>query len=128
VGASIQLRRRLDWADTDAAGYWHHSTFWVWAEAGEAELMRSLGLTGLTFGFTPRRSVSAEFHRPVFFDDEVTITFTVDAVGTTSATYRIEVERDGDRVAEGTMAVVLTADGRPAPWPDDARTVLLGAP
>ena len=37
MGASITLCRRLDWADTDAAGYWHHSTFWKYAEAGEAE-------------------------------------------------------------------------------------------
>ena len=47
------------------------------------------------FGYTPRRSVSAEFHRPVFFDDEVTITFTVESVGRTSATYLVTVSVDG---------------------------------
>lgn len=127
MGAAASLRRRLDWADTDAAGFWHHSTFWKYAEAGEAELMRSLGLTELTFGFTPRRTVTAEFLRPIYFDDEVTITFEVEAVGRTSATYRISLSVDGAPAATGTMTAVLIGDdGRPRPWPDDARSQLLG--
>ena len=112
-------------------GYWHHSTFWKYAEAGEAELARSLGLTALTFGFTPRKSVTAEFHRPIYFDDEVTITCEVEAVGRTSATYHVTLSVDGEtadaRVADaGTMTVVLIDDdGRPRPWPDDAKALLL---
>lgn len=127
MGAAASLRRRLDWADTDAAGYWHHSTFWKYAEAGEAELVRRLGLTELTFGSTPRRSVTAEFHRPVYFDDEVTILFEVETVGRTSATYRISASVDGEPVASGSMTVVLVGDdGRPVPWPDEARALLTG--
>ncbi len=127
MGASISLHRRLDWSDTDAAGYWHHSTFWKFAEAGEAELARSLGLSDLMFGSTPRRSVSAEFHRRLFFDDEVTITFTVDAVGRTSATYLITVSVDDGLAAEGRLVVVLVDDdGRPRGWPDEAAALLRG--
>lgn len=127
MGAAASLRRRLDWADTDAAGYWHHSTFWRYAEAGEAELARRLGLTELLFGATPRRTVTAEFHRPVFFDDEVTILFEVETIGRTSATYRISLSVDGELAASGSMTVVLVGeDGRPRPWPDDARALLAG--
>lgn len=124
MGASTTITRRLEWGDTDAAGYWHHSTFWRWAEAGEAELMRGLGLTELTFGHTPRKSVSAEFSRPIFFDDDVTITFTVEQVGRTSATYAVRAEVEGDVAAEGRLVVVLTADGKSVPWPDDAAVKL----
>jgi len=125
MAARISLSRRLDWADTDAAGYWHHSTFWKYAEAGEAELMRSLGLTELTFGHTPRKAVTAEFHRPIYFDDEVTITCEVEAVGRTSATYHVVLDVGGASAAAGTMTVVLTdAEGRPTEWPDDARSLL----
>jgi YbgC/YbaW family acyl-CoA thioester hydrolase len=128
MGASISLRRRLDWSDTDAAGYWHHSTFWKFAEAGEAELARSTGLSDLMFGYTPRRSVSAEFHRPVFFDDELTITFTVEAVGRTSATYSITVTVDDGLAAEGKLIAVLVDDeGRPRPWPAEAAALLAGS-
>jgi len=125
MGASVTIRRRLDWADTDAAGYWHHSTFWTYAEAGEAELMRTLDLTALTFGHTPRKAVTAEFHRPIYFDDEVTIELTVEAVGRTSATYHVTLSTDAGVAATGTLTVVLTGDdGTPVPWPDDARSAL----
>lgn len=127
MGASITLRRRLDWADTDAAGYWHHSTFWTYAEAGEAELMRALGLTELTFGATPRKSVAAEFHRPIYFDDEVTIAFEVEAIGRTSATYHVSLSVGGELAATGQLVVVLIdGDGRPVAWPDHARQALAG--
>lgn len=125
MAASTTLTRRLDWADTDAAGYWHHSTFWTYAEAGEAQLMRTLDLTELTFGHTPRKALTAEFHRPIYFDDEVTIDFTVEAVGRTSATYHVTLSTDAGVAATGTLTVVLTGDdGTPTPWPDDARTTL----
>lgn len=125
MGASASLTRRLDWADTDAAGYWHHSTFWKWAEAGEAELARRLGLSDLLFGATPRRAVSAEFHRSIYFDDEVTITCTAERVGTTSVTYRIAMSSDAGPVADGTMTVVLVDDdGRPRAIPDEVAALL----
>ncbi len=130
MGAHVTLRRRLDWGATDAAGYWHHSTFWTYAEAGEAELMRSLGLSDVVFGHTPRRSLSAEFFRPLFFDDEVVIDFAVEAMGRTSITYEIKLTGPGGELAaEGRITAVLTDDGgRPAPWPDSVRALLAPKP
>ena len=55
----------------------------------------------------------------------MTIDFSVEAVGRTSATYRVELSVGGDQAAVGTLVVVLTANGRPQPWPDDARTLLV---
>ena len=128
--AAITLERRLEWCDTDAAGRWHHSTLWRFAEAAEAELHRRLGILDRTFGFTPRRRVEAEFHAPLRFDDVVTIALRVTAVGRTSATHEIAVSVAERRVASATMVIVFTdADGRPHPWPDDvARALRNGAP
>ena len=130
MGATVTLRRRIDWGQTDAAGFWHHSTFWTFAEAGEAELIRALGLTELVFGHTPRRSVSAEFFRPLYFDDEARIEVAIDAVGRTSVTYGVRVVApDGELAAEGRMTGVLIGDdGRPRPWPDEARELLVHTP
>lgn len=128
MGARIVRTRRLEWIDTDAAGYWHHSTLWRYAEWLEAELHRDLGITELTFGYSPRRRVEAEFHRPAYFDDEVTCTLEVTRVGTTSATYEVALEVEAGTCATATLVVVLIdrEQGRPMPWPDDAATLLRG--
>lgn len=127
MGASITMQRRLEWPDTDAAGYWHHSTLWRFAEAAEAELHRRLGITKLTFGFTPRRHLEAEFFGPLYFDDLVTITCDVERVGGTSMTQRITLESPRGRAAVATMVVVLIGDdGRPRTWPEDAAAALRG--
>ena len=130
LGAAITLERRLEWCDTDAAARWHHSTIWRYAEAAEAELHRRLGILDRTFGFTPRRRIEAEFHAPLRFDDVVTITLRVTAVGHTSATHEITVSVADRRAASATMVIVFTdADGRPRPWPDDvARALRDGEP
>ena len=130
MGAAITLERRLEWCDTDAAARWHHSTLWRYAEVAEAELHRRLGILDRTFGFTPRRRVEAEFHAPLRFDDVVTITLRVTAIGRTSATHEIELSVAARRVASATVVIVFTdAEGRPRPWPEDvARALRDGAP
>ena len=130
MGATITLRRRLEWLDTDAAVRWHHATLWRYAEAAEAELHRRLGISDRTFGFTPRRRVEAEFHGPVLFDDEVTIDLEVAALGRTSLTYALRLSVGERRVADATIvAVFVDGHGRPQVWPDDlARALRDGVP
>lgn len=126
MGARIELRRRLEWIDTDAAGVWHHSTLWRLAEWAEAELHRRIGITDLTFGWTPRRRVEAEFLRPVVFDEEVVLVLEVAAVGRTSVTYVMDLSTaSAEPVATARMvAVLIDDDGAPRPWPEDARAAL----
>ncbi len=125
MGASITRTRRLEWVDTDAAQVWHHSTVWRWTEWLEAELHRELGITGHTFGWTPRRRVTAEFLRRVVFDEEVTCTLRVVAVGRTSATYAAELATDAGPAATVELVCVnIDDDGRAAPWRDDVRAAL----
>ena len=125
MGASITLRRRLEWLDTDAAVRWHHATLWRYAEAAEAELHRRLGISDRTFGFTPRRRVEAEFHAPVQFDDEVAIDLEVVALGRTSLTYAVRLSVDERSVAAAPIvAVFVDGRGRPQAWPDDLARAL----
>lgn len=127
MGATISRTVRLEWADTDASGMWHHSTVWRWLERLEADLHRGLGLTGLAFPAAPRRSVRAEFTRRVVFDDEVTCTLEVQRVGRTSVTYTFTAVVGGETAATAELTCVLVdEDGRPRAWPDHARELLLG--
>ena len=101
----VTIKRRLEWIDTDAAGIWHHSTVIRWAEDAEAELHRTLGIVSRTFGATPRVNIDFDFGVPLRFDDEVDVTLTVAAMGETSLTYQVSVDRDGETLAAGKMVV-----------------------
>ena len=126
--ASITIRRRVNWIDTDAAGIWHHSTVIRWTEDAEAELHRRLGIIEQTFGATPRVHVGYDFVAPLRFDDEVDIVLTVARVGDTSLEYQIVVLSDGEPAVTGQMVVVFTdrASGKRMTWPPHLRSLLQG--
>jgi acyl-CoA thioesterase FadM len=128
--ARIRIRHRVEWLDTDAAGIYHWSTLARFAEAAEAALHNALGITEVTFGATPRLSVSFEFTRPLRFNDEVTVDYAVEHVGRSSVRYGIVVRDDQDRVAATgaiTTCLVDTSMSGSRPWPDHVRAALAGA-
>lgn len=125
MASSIVRTRRLEWVDTDAAGVWHHSTLWRYAEWLEAELHRSLGIQDRTFGWTPRRRIEADFLRRVVFDEELTCTLTVSRVGRTSATYEVVLDTAEGAAATATLVCVNVDDtGQAVAWDDDVRAAL----
>jgi acyl-CoA thioesterase FadM len=65
AGASVTVRRPLEWMDTDAAGIWHYSTVIRFAEHAELTVHDQLGVTARTFGNTPRAHVAFDFVQPV---------------------------------------------------------------
>ena len=128
MGASITLRRRVHWMDTDAAGHWHHSAAIRWTEDAEAELHRRLGIINETFGATPRVHVEYDFGCRLFFDDEVEITLSIASVGESSLNYEVRVDRGGEMAASGRVVIVLIdrQSGRAVPWPTHIRGLLTG--
>jgi acyl-CoA thioester hydrolase len=130
VGAGVTLQQQLDWIDTDAAGYWHHSVLWRFVEAAEAQLHRNLGIIDVTFGFTPRRHLEAEFFAPLHFDRPAEIALEVTRVGRTSATYEARLTSADELIATATVVVVfIDGQGRACPWPDAvARALSDGQP
>jgi acyl-CoA thioesterase FadM len=124
--ASVTIRRRIEWMDTDAAGIYHWTTVFRLAEAAEAELHTQLGIAELTFGATPRLAVSAEFKRSLRFNDEVDVELTVEHVGRTSIRYGIVLSSPEGVAAEASLTACLIdrETRRPRPWPDDVRPLL----
>ena len=127
--ASIEIRRRVDWMDTDAAGIYHWTTVARFAEAAEVALHNSLGIAGETFEakVNPRLSVHFEFQRPLRFNDEGVIQLRVDAVGRSSVRYQLQIsDTEGLSVATGEILTCLveTDGSRSRPWPDHVRMAL----
>ena len=93
------IRRRVEWAQTDAAGHQHWISVLHWAEQAETELHEQLGIADRTFGREPRAHVTVDFTARLFFRDEVEIAIVVEAVGRTSVRYGFTVTRAVKRAA-----------------------------
>jgi len=103
------LQRRVEFAQTDAAGIMHFTTYFLLMEAAEAELFRQLGLSllssenGCTIGF-PRVDCQCRFKRPLFFGDLVTACLELDELLGGRIAYRFLFTNEaGERTASGSL-------------------------
>jgi acyl-CoA thioesterase FadM len=121
--ASVRIRRRIEWIDTDAAGIYHWTTVCRLAEAAEAVLHTALGIEDRTFGVTPRVAVRFDFRRPLRFNDVVDVVLTVSALGRSSVSYVVQVDGPDGLAAEGELTAVFIdrQSGRATAWPEDLR-------
>src|SRR5262245_35574752 len=127
--ASIELRRRVRWADADAAGRLHPPRIFGSFDEGETELLRSVGLD--LFGRRdydyPRKHVEAVFHRVLSLDAPFVLRVSVGKLGNSSIRYDYHIFADDactQLALEGSMTVVVVKDGKPAPIPDEVRNAL----
>lgn len=127
TGARVTMRRRLAWAETDAAGHNHFSVAVRWLEEAEHLLWRSLGLSAMV-PHVPRVHVEVDYHRRIWFEEEVDVTVGVITVGRSSLELGFEVRAaDGALAQSGRHTVVHVPDasGGAQPWPDATRNLLL---
>jgi YbgC/YbaW family acyl-CoA thioester hydrolase len=124
--AEITIEQRIEWHDTDASGHHHHASILRMAEAAEAELLERLGLAEELYGSFPRVHVSADFQEPLHFRARVDVHIKVAELRRTSIAFAFVVKLEGRQVADGrVVAVRLESDGRPAPWTERQRELLL---
>jgi acyl-CoA thioester hydrolase len=123
--ASIVIRRRIQWFDTDASSKYHNTAPLRLMEEAEAVLLDRLGIVREVYGWLPRRRVEIDYHRPLRFWDEVEVHLQVLAVGGTSVTYGFRISRDNEDHAEGNVvAVLIDSEGRSLRWPEEWRRLL----
>lgn len=125
--ASIELERRLRWADADAAGRLHFPRIFELVEEAESELVRSINwpmnrLMGYDF---PRVHIECRFMRILELDAPFRLRLTVGKLGHTSIRYDYQVFDAGNELAiEGTMTVVTLKNGKPTAIPATLRVAL----
>jgi len=107
----FRTSRRVEFAETDMAGIAHFANFFRWMEAAEVEFLRSVGLSvtmtaqGLKLSL-PRVSASCDFMRPVFFEDRLDISVTLEKIGRSSLTYLFDFHKSGEHIARGKITAV----------------------
>ena len=127
--ASIELHRRLRWADADAAGRLHFPRIFEIVEEAESELVRSINWPmNRSMGYDfPRVHLECNFRRVLSLDDPFRMRLTVGKLGRTSIRYDYQVLNERDEVAiEGTMTLVTLKEGKPAEIPESLRAALTG--
>ena len=127
--ASIELERRLRWADSDAAGRLHFPRIFEIVEEAESELVRSIEWPmnrSLGYDF-PRVHVECQFLRVLELDAKFRLRLTVGKLGRTSIRYDFQVfDADDELAIEGTMTVVVLQHGKPTEIPPTLRKALEG--
>jgi acyl-CoA thioester hydrolase len=122
----VEIERRVEWSDTDAAGHQHYTSILRWAEAAEAQLLRDLDLEWL-FGRIPRVRHEVDYRGRLWFGQVVRTRLWVVRLGRTSIRYGFTVTGpDGTRAAEGTVtaAHALPSHDTASPWSEAVRELL----
>jgi acyl-CoA thioester hydrolase len=128
--ASIEFRRRLRWADADAAGRLHFPRVFEIIEEAESELLRAAGwpmdMRRREYDF-PRVHLDCNFRRVISLDEPFRLLLSVGRLGRTSIRYDYRVfDARGELAIEGTMTVVVMKGGAPASIPEALRAALSG--
>ena len=126
----VEFKRRLRWADADAAGRLHFPRIFEIVEEAESELVRELGwpfdVRRRDYDF-PRVHLECQFHRVIALDEPFRLRFDVGKIGRTSIRYDYKVFDGHDELAiDGTMTVVVVQNGQPAEIPTSLRAALGG--
>ncbi len=125
---TIELKRRVRWADADPAFRINFPRYFEYFEEGESELLRACGLSllyhGHEYGF-PRVQADCTFKRTLALDAEFTMRVSVGKLGRSSIRYDYQFfDEHGELAAEGSMTVVATKDGKAVEMPAEMRAAL----
>ena len=108
----LQVSRRVQFSETDAAGIVHFSCFFRYFEDAEHELWRRLGLSihpeNSPIGW-PRVAASCEFHRPLKFEQEFEVKIRIKELTMRTITYAGEISSNGARIASGSWKIACVS-------------------
>ena len=127
---SIELKRRVRWADVDAAGRIYYPRIFDYAGEAEHELLESVGVSReqlrKTYDF-PRVHAECHFKNALGLGARFTIRLWPGKLGRTSIRYNFEVFLDEEphvTAAKGSVTVVTLRNGKPAEIPSEIRVCL----
>jgi len=118
--ASIKIRRRVEWAETDASGHYHFSSVFRWFEEAEHALWNSLKVNMSIVTAIPRVHVEVDYKERLWFDQEIDLLLKVERMGTASCQFSFTVLTLTGKVAvSGSYTVVYAPDptSTSQPWP-----------
>lgn len=129
---AVEARFRVRYFETDAMGIVHHAAYITWFEEGRSAFTRAFGYPysrmeqeGISLAVA---EVSARYHRPARYDDEVLVLASLTQLGSRGMTFSYEVRRaaDGELLVTGASKhISVDAQGRVRTLPSALREALL---
>jgi acyl-CoA thioester hydrolase len=129
-----ETRFRVRYHETDAMGIVHHAAYITWFEEGRSAFTRCIGYPysrmeaeGIALAVA---EVTARYHRPAHYDDEVIVLTCLDSYGSRGMAFSYEVRLAGDGtllVSGKSTHVSVDADGRVRRLPEALRSRLVSA-
>lgn len=127
---SVELKRRMRWADVDAAGIMHFPRIFEIVEEAEIELLRNIGWSmfeRLRDHNFPRVKIECDFKRMIALDAPYRLYLETGNVGRSSIRYDFQAFIEEDKLAlKGAMTVAVLKNGKLTKIPQDLRDALLG--
>src|SRR6266536_3205315 len=118
---SFVWESRIRFVDTDASGRIHYTALFRHFEAAEFEFLRSIGCPYFSMDASfPRIHVECDYLSALRCEDVISITVTVERMGTTSLTLAFSAALEGRVAGKGKITVVCIdlETHRPRPLPD----------
>jgi YbgC/YbaW family acyl-CoA thioester hydrolase len=125
-------RRSIRFADTDAAGVAHFSRLLVIVEEAVHDFFQSKGLPILDAATAwPVVSIHADYSAACRFQDEITVSLSMDKIGTSSLGFSFTAAKADGTACFGGKATLCHIDpslNAPAPIPSKTRNALSTGP
>ena len=123
-----QIKFRVLYSDTDKMGYMYYGQYAKYLEMGRVEALRSLGLSYKSMEDTgvmlPVLDLKLKYLKPLFYDDEVTLTTKVCDMPEARIYFEYELKNpEGEltTLAETTL-VFVDRNGRPCMIPENFKS------
>jgi len=127
---AVEVRFRVRYFETDAMGIVHHASYITWFEEGRSAFTRAIGYPysrmeqeGVALAVA---EVSARYHRPARYDDEVSVVAALLQLGSRGITFAYEVRRTADSellVTGVTKHISVDSQGCVTVFPAEMRRV-----
>jgi acyl-CoA thioester hydrolase len=132
---AVEVRFHVRYFETDAMGIVHHSAYITWFEEGRSAFTRAIGYPyarmereGVSLAVA---EVSARYHRPARYDDEVLVLAALTQLGSRGMTFTYEIRRaaGNELLVTGTSKhISIDGEGRVKHLPAKLREALEAHP
>jgi len=114
-------RRRVQFYETDAQGFMHHSNYFRIFEEARGEFLRDLGYP---YSELRKRGFDvvlidayAKYLRPIFYDDLLEVRLVLDNLTKVKFSFSYTISVDGELKAKGKTTHCVIKDGKPVRIP-----------